>query len=68
MKDKKPDGEASVATASPAFRLQLPGFIREEEIGLGDVISRIGYAAGITPCGGCRERAQRLNRWIVFTR
>lgn len=68
MKDKKRDREKSAATAREAFRVRLPGFIREEAIGLGDVISRIGYAAGITSCGGCRERAQRLNRWIVFTR
>jgi hypothetical protein len=68
MKDKKGDREKAAATARPTLRVRLPGFISEGEIGLGDVISRIGYAARITPCGGCRERAQRLNRWVVFTR
>ena len=47
-------------------RVRLPGFINEE-IGLGDVIKRATYAAGIKPCGGCRRRAEALNRWLVVT-
>ena len=39
-------------------RLRLPGFISDEEIGLGDVIQ---------PCAGCGRRADALNRWLVFT-
>jgi hypothetical protein len=39
------------------FRVRLPGFIRDEEIGLGDVVKRVTYAAGIRPCGGCEKRA-----------
>jgi hypothetical protein len=50
------------------FRVRLPGFVRDEEIGLGDVIKRVTYAAGIRPCGGCETRAAALNRKIVFTR
>jgi len=50
------------------FRVRLPGFFTSEEIGLGDAISRITYAVGVKPCGGCRERARRLNRWIAFKR
>ena len=50
------------------FRIRLPGFIRDEEIGLGDVVKRVTYAAGIRPCGGCEKRAAALNRRIVFTR
>ena len=50
-------------------RVRLPGFIApEDERGLGDVIARVTYAVGIAPCGGCRERAARLNNWLVFTR
>ncbi len=49
-------------------RVRLPGFIKEEEIGLGDVIQRATYAMGIKPCGGCEQRAAALNRWMVFTR
>jgi hypothetical protein len=52
------------------YRIRLPGFIQPEaeEVGLGDVIARVTYAAGVKPCGGCQQRASRLNRWIVFTR
>ena len=49
-------------------RIRLPGFIKEEEIGLGDVIKRMTYAMGIKPCTGCEKRAATLNRWIRFTR
>ena len=49
-------------------RVRLPGFIKEEEIGLGDAIKRVTYAMGIPPCGGCQERAGALNRWMVFSR
>jgi hypothetical protein len=51
-----------------AFRVRLPGFVRDEEIGLGDVVKRMTYAAGIRPCGGCEKRAAALNRRMIFTR
>jgi hypothetical protein len=50
------------------YRVRLSGFISDEQIGLGDVVTRITYAAGIKPCGGCGRRAAALNRWMVFTR
>jgi hypothetical protein len=49
-------------------RVQLPGFLIEEEIGLGDVIKRATSAIGIQPCSGCERRAAALNRWLVFSR
>jgi hypothetical protein len=52
---------------SQPFRVRLPGFITEEQIGLGDAIQRASYAIGIRPCGGCSRRAEALNRWIVFS-
>ncbi len=52
----------------PPHRVRLPGFIRDEEIGLGDVIKRATSYFGIKPCGGCERRAATLNRWMVFTR
>ena len=56
-------------TASgPAHRIRLPGFVRDEDVGLGDVIKRITRAAGLRPCGGCEARAAALNRWLVFGR
>ncbi len=49
-------------------RVRLPGFLIEEEIGLGDAIKRATYAMGIKPCGGCEQRAAALNRWMHFSR
>lgn len=48
-------------------RVRLPGFLVEEDIGLGDVIKRATYAVGIKPCGGCERRAAAMNRWMVFS-
>jgi len=48
-------------------RVRLPGFLAEEEIGLGDVIKRVTHSMGITPCGGCERRAAALNRWVRFS-
>ena len=47
-------------------RVRLPGFLIEEETGLGDAVERITYAMGIKPCGGCERRAAALNRWMHF--
>jgi hypothetical protein len=47
--------------------VRLPGFVNDEEVGLGDVVKHVSYAFGITPCGGCERRAAALNRWVVFT-
>jgi hypothetical protein len=60
--DKKPDAEAQPR------RVRLPGFVRDEEIGLGDAVKRMTYAMGVRPCGGCEARAAALNRWMVFSR
>jgi hypothetical protein len=48
-------------------RMRLPGFITDDDVGLGDVVARVTHAAGIRPCEGCRRRAASLNRWLVFT-
>jgi hypothetical protein len=52
----------------PPHRVRLPGFIIEEEIGLGDAIKKVTYAMGIKTCGGCESRATKLNRRMVFSR
>ena len=52
----------------PPHRVRLPGFITEEEIGLGEAIKRATSYLGIRPCGGCERRAAALNRWMVFNR
>ena len=52
----------------PSHRVRMPGFISDEEIGLGDVIKRATSYFGVQPCGGCAHRRAALNRWMVFTR
>jgi hypothetical protein len=49
-------------------QVRLPGFLIEEEIGLGDVIKRATYTMGIKPCSGCEKRAAALNQWMRFSR
>jgi len=49
-------------------RVRLPGFMTDEDIGLGDVVKRATSYLGIKPCGGCERRAAAMNRRIVFTR
>jgi hypothetical protein len=60
--------EAGEKRERQPYRVRLPGFVKEEEVGLGDVIKRATSSAGIRPCGGCLGRAATLNRWMVFTR
>jgi hypothetical protein len=49
-------------------RVHLPGFLVDQEIGLGDVIKRAAYALGIGPCSSCEGRTAALNRWLVFNK
>ena len=51
----------------PAHRVRLPGFVTDEDVGLGDVVKRMTYAVGIRPCRGCEQRAAALNNWMTFT-
>ena len=51
----------------PAHRLRLPGFLANEDVGLGDAVKRMTYAVGVRPCGGCEQRAATLNRWLAFS-
>jgi hypothetical protein len=65
----QPDKDnAQDVTEHEPYRVRLPGFISDDEIGLGDVVKRMSYTMGIKSCGGCERRAAALNRWVVFTR
>ena len=68
MESKKKKTSASDPPERKPYRARLPGFISDEEIGLGDVIKRATSMVGIKPCGGCARRAAALNRWLVFSR
>jgi hypothetical protein len=65
---KKPNKNQATSTETEPFRVRLPGFLVEEEIGLGDALKRVTYAMGIKPCQDCGKRAASMNRWMVFTR
>jgi hypothetical protein len=47
--------------------VRLPGFVSDEDVGLGDVVTHLTYAFGMRPCGGCAQRAATLNRWLAFS-
>ena len=48
-------------------RVRLPGFVSDQDVGLGDAIKHATATVGIRPCGGCERRAAMLNRWFVFS-
>lgn len=66
MNEETKDNQAEKSERQP-YRVRLPGFISEEDVGLGDVIKRATSAAGIRPCGGCEKRAAALNHWLTFS-
>jgi hypothetical protein len=45
----------------------LPLFVSDHPVGLGDVVKRATSSIGIKPCGGCAERAARMNGRVAFT-
>jgi hypothetical protein len=49
------------------YRVRLPGFIADEEVGLGDAVKRATSLMAIRPCGGCDKRAEALNQWLTFS-
>jgi hypothetical protein len=60
--------EMPASDSAGPLRVRLPGFVADKDIGLGDLVTRMTRAAGITPCGACQERARKMNRWVAFTR
>jgi hypothetical protein len=60
-------GQGASRSDHQPYRMRLPGFISDQEVGLGDVIKRVTYGLGIKPCGGCERRADALNRWLAFS-
>ena len=67
MEDRKKKTPAHDHYEPKPYHVRLPGFISDQDIGLGDVIKRATYAIGVKPCGGCQRRATVLNRWMVFS-
>lgn len=48
-------------------KVRLPGFIVDDEIGLGEALKKVTTSFGLKPCGGCAQRAATLDRWLVFS-
>lgn len=65
-KEEAKDDQVEQTQRQP-YRVRLPGFVTDEDIGLGDVIKRATSAVGIRPCWSCEQRAAALNRWLTFT-
>ena len=65
---KKQSEAAPDKTNRQPHHVRLPGFLIEEQVGLGDLVKKATYAMGIKPCGGCEKRAAALNRWVTFSR
>jgi hypothetical protein len=61
-----PEKQSGADDARSPRHVRLPGFVHEEEVGLGDAIKRATYALGVKPCTGCERRAEALNRLLVF--
>jgi hypothetical protein len=49
------------------FKVRLPGFVSDADVGLGDVVRRATSHLGFTACRGCEQREAALNRWVTFT-
>jgi len=65
---KKKAAKNDGAEKREPYRVRLPGFVSDEDVGLGDLLKRVTYAVGIKPCGGCERRAAALNRRMVFSK
>jgi hypothetical protein len=67
MNERRVDeGQLATPNRQP-YRVSLPGFLADQDIGLGDALKRLTHFVGISPCGGCESRAETLNRWVYFT-
>jgi hypothetical protein len=67
MTDDTSQRTASETKERQPYRVHLPGFVSDQDIGLGDTVTRATSLFGIKPCGGCERRAAALNRWMVFS-
>ena len=52
------------AFAGPPYSVQIASV--RGAIGLGHLLGRVTAGVGVRPCGGCAERAERLDRILVF--
>jgi hypothetical protein len=67
MQEERAKSDQMNKSERQPYKVRLPGFISDKDIGLGDVIKRATSAVGIRPCGSCEQRAAALNRWLTFS-
>jgi hypothetical protein len=67
MTDERSPPTAPNTKEREPYRVRLPGFVNDKDIGLGDTVSRATSLFGIKPCDGCERRAATLNRWMAFS-
>jgi len=67
MKRNEKAGNSGEKREGQPYRVRLPGFVAEGEIGLGDVVGTASAYVGFKPCGGCGRRTAALNGWLVFS-
>jgi hypothetical protein len=67
MNQEKEQRSTADRPESRPYRVRLPGFITDDEVGLGDVIKHATSLVGIRPCDDCARRAAILNRRMVFS-
>jgi hypothetical protein len=48
------------------FRVRIPGFVSDADIGIGHLAGRVAASIGIQSCGGCARRAEVLNKWLAI--
>ena len=68
MSEKDAQTSRESERALKPVHAHMPGFVSDQQIGLGDVVRRVTYAVGIRSCAGCERRAAALNRWMAFRR
>jgi hypothetical protein len=67
MTDDTSQATASGTKERQPYRVRLPGFVRDQDVGLGDAVTGATSMLGIKPCEGCKLRAATLNRWLTFS-
>ena len=46
--------------------MNLLDYIKQNDRGLGDTIKRATEKVGIKPCGGCKQRQEKLNQMFAY--
>ena len=67
MTRKPATNEGASSSEARPYKMRIPGFVSDEDVGLGDVVKPATSALGVRPCAGCEQRAAALSRWFAFT-